>query len=109
MGLFQSITPVKLGQVAIGTANTLVYTVPAATRTFLKDIDIANTMSIPISVTVYAGAGQASANVLIPNVPIPANSIFQWTGSQILNTTDTINAVASATGCTISASGGEAA
>jgi hypothetical protein len=46
--------------------------------------------------------------VLIPNVTIPANSIFQWTGTQILNAGDMIQAVASGLGCNLIASGATA-
>ncbi|MES0445004.1 MAG: hypothetical protein ABUJ92_00525 [Desulfobacterales bacterium] len=106
---FDVITPVKLGQAAITVATATLYTVPAITRSFVKDLDIANTTAAAISVNVFIGAGAASdANTLVPNVSIPANSIFYWRGSQIINATDTIQTNASAVGCTITASGGEA-
>jgi|SRR5882672_2727107 len=108
---FQDILPVKLGQAAIGIAVSTIYTVPVFTRTFVKDIDIANNNAVAALVTVYlvpsAGAAGTS-NVLVPNVSIPANTIWQWTGSQILNAGDTIQVIASATGVTINISGGEA-
>ncbi len=40
---FQRITPAKLAQAAITGATTTVYTVPASTRTMVKEIDICNT------------------------------------------------------------------
>lgn len=108
MAGFQFVTPAKFGQLAIGTVNTAVYTVPALTIAYLKDIDIPNTTGAAITVTVYIGSGIAPQNILIPAVSIPANSIFQWTGTQILNATDIIVAIASAVGCNIIASGGSA-
>jgi hypothetical protein len=39
---------------------------------------------------------------------LPANTTMQWTGSQIMNAGATIQVKASAVGCTITASGGEA-
>lgn len=105
MAGFQIITPTKLGQLSIGTSNTPVYAVLPKTVVYLKDIDIPNNLAVPIAVTVYIGNGTAQSNVLIPNVTIPGNSIFQWTGTQILNAGDTIVAVASAAGCNIIASG----
>jgi hypothetical protein len=108
MAGFQIVTPVKLGQVAIGVTNTLVYTVPANMAAYLKDIDIPNTTTAAITVTVYIGSGTATANILIPAVSIPANSIFQWTGTQILNAGDTIVAAASAAGCNAIVSGAAA-
>jgi len=109
---FQTVTPVKLGQAAMLIAPAVLYTVPNATRTFLKDIDIGNATGAPLSVYVYLVASGGSAgpsNVLIPGISVPGNSILQWTGTQVLNTGDTIQVQASGLGCTINASGGEAA
>ena len=107
---FADITPTKLGQAAITGAVATLYTVPAATRTMLKDIDICNTGVLSRSVTVYlvpsAGA-PATSNALFYQVDLAAKSIFQWSGVQILNVGDTIQVEASAGGCTINASGGE--
>jgi hypothetical protein len=108
MAAFQIVTPAKFGQAALATTLTLIYQVPALTLAYLKDIDIPNGSSGSIQVTVYIGNGATPSNVLIPNVTIPANSIFQWTGTQILNAGDMIQAVASALGCNIIASGATA-
>jgi hypothetical protein len=109
---FQNITPVKLGQAAIGVAASILYTVPTSRRTFVKDIDLSNTTAAAIAgVSVYlvpAGGSPSQANMLVPGITLPANSIFQWTGSQILNAQDTIQVQAVAPGVTINASGGEA-
>jgi hypothetical protein len=108
MAAFQIVTPAKFCQIAIGMTITPGYTVPNLMVTYLKDIDIPNTTGAAILVTVYIGNGSTGANVLIPNVTIPANSIFQWTGTQILNTGDMIQAVASGLGCNLIASGATA-
>jgi hypothetical protein len=108
MAAFQIVTPAKFCQLAIGTTLTLGYTVQSLAAAYLKDIDIPNTTGAPISVTVYIGNGATGSNVLIPNVTIPANSIFQWTGTQILNAGDMIQAVASGLGCNLIASGATA-
>lgn len=109
---YQLVTPVKLGQAAIGITTSTLYTVPAATRTYLKDLDICNTSSTTSqTVTVYLvpSAGTAgAANTLIPGVNIPPNGMFQWSGTQVMDTGDTIQVVSSGTTITISASGGEA-
>jgi hypothetical protein len=42
------------------------------------------------------------------NNALPAYTTMQWTGSQVLNAGTTIQVKASAVGCTITASGGEA-
>jgi len=111
---FQIVTPVKLGQAAITAGVTTLYTVPAATRSFVKDIDICNTTAGVLSATVYlvpSGGAAGAGNILIPAKPIdPAafDGMFQWTGTQILNAGDTIQILGSGLGLTINASGAEA-
>jgi len=108
---FQNVTPVKLGQAAIGITVSTLYTVPASTRTFLKDVDVCNTGTASTTVTIYLvpSAGTAgTGNMIVPGVTIPPKGMFQWTGNQIMNAGDTIQIIAGATGCTINASGGEA-
>lgn len=114
MSNFQVVTPVKLGQAAMPTTVGVLYTVPALTRTFVKDIDICNTTANSINATVYlvpSGGTPGASNALISGITIypPAlGGIFQWTGSQILNAGDTIQTLGSAAGLTINVSGGEA-
>lgn len=109
---FQSITPAKLGQGSIAASLTTRYTVPASTRTLVKDITICNTSataSATVSVYLVPGTGSAGiTNILISNISLPPSSVFQWTGVQVMNATDFIQDIASATGCTINISGGEA-
>jgi hypothetical protein len=108
---FDVITPAKLGQAAITVGVTTLYTVPASTRTFVKDIDIANTTAGALNLRVFlvpsAGVA-ATSNALFYDVPLNANSTTQWVGVQILNAGDTIQIQASGVGLTITASGAEA-
>lgn len=111
MANFQTVTPVHLGQGAITTSYTTLYTTPLSTRTYLKDIDIVNTTSaiVNIYVSLVPAAGTAgTANALLYNNSLPAYTTMQWTGSQVLDGGTTIQVKASATGCTVIASGGEA-
>lgn len=109
---FQSITPAKLGQGSIAATLTTRYTVPASTRTLVKDITICNTSttaSNTISIYLIPSGGTAGAtNILISNIQLAPSAIFQWEGVQVMNTGDFIQDVASTTGCTINISGGEA-
>ncbi len=108
---FQNITPVQLGQAAIGIGVTTLYTVPANMRTFLKDLDITNTLGVANTVRVFLvpNAGTAGpANALFYDALVPANSTLQWSGSQILPVGATLQVQAGASGLTITASGGEA-
>jgi len=108
---FDVITPTKLGQGAIGTSPGIFYTVPANTRTFIKDIDICNTTDVDKDIRVYlvsSGDSAGTANALIYDLTIPNKGTLQWTGSQILETGDTVQIEADAVGCTANISGGEA-
>lgn len=109
---YDLITPTKLGRGAISATPTVdtIYTVPPLTRTIVKNIDLSNTTAATISVTVYlveSGGSPGAANTLIPSMPVPANGMIQWTGSQVLNSGDSIRTTASAAGATINVSGGE--
>lgn len=108
---YQNITGLRLGQAEVTTSYLSVYHTPSNTRTYVKDITIANTTSSGIQIYVNlvpAGATVGTANALFYGVTIPANTTMQWTGTQILNTSDTLQVKASTTGCTITVSGGEA-
>ena len=108
---FNNITPLQLGQAAMTTSYATIYTVPANTRTYVKDIDVVNTTSASIGIyisLVPSGGIAGTSNALFYNTPLPLNTIVQWAGSQILNEGDTIQVKASAVGCTITVSGGEA-
>lgn len=108
---FYDITPVKLGQAAMTTSYVTIYTTPANTRTFVKDIDIVNTtgsaISIYVSLVPLAGTA-GTGNALFYANSLPAYTTMQWAGSQILEAGGFISVKASASGCTITVSGAEA-
>lgn len=108
---FQNITPAKLGQAAITTGVTTLYTVPASTRTLLKEFSIANSTGADIDVRVFLvpAAGTAgTANAFLYDVPVPTANALQYNGVQVMNAGETIQIQAAATGLTITASGAEA-
>lgn len=108
---FYDITPVRLGQAAMTTSYATIYTTPANTRTFVKDLDIINTTGsiiyIYVSLVPFGGTAGTS-NALFYNNALPAYTTVQWAGSQILNEGGFISVKASAAGCTITVSGAEA-
>lgn len=111
MANFQSVTPAQLGQAPLTTSYATIYTVPASTRTYVKQVDICNTTGGPINVFVslVPSAGTAGAdNALFYNATLAGYSTLSWAGTQILNAQGTLQVKASASGCTITASGGEA-
>jgi len=109
---YNKLAPLRLGQGSIATTLTTRYTVPASTRTLVKDITICNTSNsntAALSVYLVPSGGTAGAtNILLSNVVIVPNGLFQWTGIQIMNAGDFIQDIALVTGCTINISGGEA-
>ena len=108
---YNDITPVQLGQAAIGTGVTTLYTVPASTRAFVKNLDFLTTSAAALTYRVFLvpSAGTAgTANALFYDFPIDSKENIQWTGTQILNAGDTIQIQASGTGITVTASGAEA-
>ena len=108
---FQNITPTKLGQAAITTGVTTLYTVPASTRTLLKEFSIANTTGAPINVRVFLvpAAGTAgTANAFLYDVPVPNGNALQYNGVQVMNAGETIQVQAASAGLTITASGAQA-
>jgi hypothetical protein len=111
MAQFQSIIAAKLAQAAIPTTLYNLYIVPPTTQTYIKDFDICNTTGSPIQVSVYLvpyGGTAGAANAIMYSVSIPAYTMMQWTGTQILNVGDYIRVQASSAGCTINISGGQA-
>ena len=108
---YQNIIPLRLSQDTMTTSYKVIYRAPTSSRTYVKDIDIANTTSSSINVTVCLvpnATAVSGSNALFYAVPLPGNSTLQWTGAQILNPSDTIQVLASADGCTITITGGEA-
>jgi len=108
---YNNITPIKIGQIAMVTTYSVLYTTPANSRVFVKDISIINTTAAPIGIYVsFVPDGQSpnGDNSIFYNTQLPAYTAVQWTGTQILVAGDTIEVKASAVGCTINVSGGEA-
>jgi len=110
MSNYQAVTQARLGQAAMTTSYATVYTTPANTRTFVKDIDVVNTTSSSISIyvsLVISGGTASSSNAIFYSNALPGNTTVQWCGTQIMNAGDTIQVKASAAGCTVTISGGE--
>lgn len=108
---FQNIVGKQLAQRAITTAYIPIYITPANTRAYIKDIDVCNTTALTVAVyvsLVNANDVVGTANALLYNATIPAYSTLQWTGSQILSAGGGVQVKASAVGCSITISGGEA-
>lgn len=123
MANYQNIVGFKLAQGAMTTGYTTVYTTPtyvpptstttpavADTRTFVKDITICNTTAASIGIYLHlvpSGGSPDATNAIFYNNALAANTTVQWSGVQIMNSGDTIQVKASATGCAVTISGGQ--
>jgi len=107
---YQNITGAKLAQYSTAAGlSAKVYTSPADTRTYVKDIDICNTTATSATASVYLVGNSATAgttNALLYNVTIPAYSNMQWTGAQIINSGDFVQVQASISGVVFNITGG---
>jgi hypothetical protein len=112
MASFQNITPIRLGQAVLGTTATLIYTTPVNTRTYLKQIDVANTTNASRDLDIYIVPALGTAgvgNAIVYTVAVAQHTTYQWRGVQIMNAGDMLYALcATATSLTLTASGGEA-
>ncbi len=126
MANYQSVIPTMLGQTAVTTSYTTIYTAPkvvtnsavgtsnittSTTRAYLKHMDICNTTAgaLTIFVSIVPVGGTASAsNAIYFGKSIAANDTLTWGGVQVIMTGATIQVKASGAGLTITASGGEA-
>ena len=101
----------KLGRGAVGTGSgTLIYTVPDQFMCDVTDIDVANTTSGALTLILHlvpSGTSPATATQFCPTVSIPANSMFQWIGTQHLDSGDFIQAIGSGSGLNIHVTGDE--
>jgi hypothetical protein len=110
MANFQNVSPVKLGQRALTATYAQLYITPGATRTYVKQFDISNTSATPGTFYIHivpSGGTAGTGNAIFYNAPIAGNTTVQWTGVEIMNTSDTIQVKGSTT-CAVTASGGEA-
>lgn len=104
------IRPARFIGVECPTSPGAIYTVPVNTRVIIKSIDIANNGSGAAAVTLWlvpSGGSAGADTLLIPTVSIAKNTIFQWTGTQVLHAAGAIHADTDISGVTITVSGGE--
>lgn len=86
------------------------YTVPTGYKTDVMQIDVNNTTSAPIDLDLHfvaSGGSVSTSNMIFPSSTIQGNSMIQWTGAQVLNAGDFIQAIGSGAGLSIYISGNE--
>lgn len=104
---YQKGTVISSGAAGTGTFAVL-YTVPTDQSTTITDIEICNTGSTGATfyIALVPSGGTANASTsLFYNAPIPAYTTVQWTGSQVLAASGTVQGYASSSAVTIKISG----
>ncbi len=108
---FDVITPVSMGSAELTVGLATIRTTPASSKDIVKEIDVANNSATSADVSVHlvpSGGSADSTNRLFPAVEIPANTVLNWNGVQVLDAGSTIQASATVSGVTIIISGGNA-
>jgi hypothetical protein len=111
MSNYQNITPLQLAFAAVTASDVSIYTTPGNTRTLVKDINIANTGATPLTINLHivrTTDSVGTGNALMYGFSIAANTVYRWTGIQIMNAGDKIYVKSSSTGLTVFISGAEA-
>lgn len=110
MSNYQTITPMSLGQAAIGTAVSTIYTAPALTLTAIQNIIVANTTGSSATYSIYlvpAAGTVGTSNAIFYNSTLAANTTFSLSCFQILSAGWTVQVQASTTGLTATVSGNQ--
>lgn len=93
-----------VGPANIANGTSTVFTGTTAHVYTIKNIKLVNTTGSPISITLGIGGVGAAAQILPPAV-IDAGGFAEFDGLLVLTGTETLQAVATATGVTITVSG----
>ena len=93
-----------VGPVAVASGTSTIFTGTAAHVYTIKHMVVANPSGAAVSVKLGVG-GVADANLILPSVSIDAGGYSEFDGLLVLSGAETLQAVASAAGLTITASG----
>jgi hypothetical protein len=97
---FTTVQYIRQVAVAVVTATTTQYTVPASRQDVLKCVTVSNTTAASVTFTMTCAAIN-----LFTAVSVPANQTLTWTGTLVLNAAETITTAASAVGLNLLVSG----
>lgn len=108
---FQSITPTKLGTLAVTASFQTIYTTPPTVRAMVKDIIICNTTAGALTVdlcVVPTSGTPGTSNAILFTTAMAVSAQYHWKGLIVMNPGDSLQVRGSAAGLTIYVSGGEA-
>lgn len=110
-GVYNNMPTVQLAQAALGVTVATLYTAASGVKSHVNSINVCNTTAASISVYIFLvplNGTAGTANALFYAVPVPANTTVLWESTQIIVPGGTLRGYASATGVTVTISGGDA-
>lgn len=93
------------GPAALTTSAAAQYTVPGSTKAVVRNVHVCNESGSAATVTVSIGTDGAGKRIL-KGFSVPANGVYDWSGSLVLDAAEVVQALASAnTSLTLTISG----
>lgn len=78
-----------VGPTLLTNSSATLYTVPGSTQAIVRSIIIANTSGSAATARVSIGVDAAGTRI-IPDISIPANSMFEWSGFLVMAAAETL-------------------
>lgn len=91
-------------------AGSAEYTVPTGYQTILKEINICNTTTGVLTVSIHfvaSGDSASTSNAIVYDMPVAAKGTRDLSGEHVLNANDFIQVIGSASGLSMYISGDE--
>lgn len=78
-----------VGPILLTNSSVTLYTVPALTQAIVRNIIVANTSATAATARLSIGVDAAGTRIL-PEVSIPANSVYDWSGFLVMEAAETL-------------------
>lgn len=109
LSVYNNITTVQLCQLGLTTSVSTLYTASSGAQSHINSINICNTTSSAINVYLFfvpSGGAAGAGNAIFYNTAVPGGTTVLWESTQVIGAGATIQGYASATGVTVTVSGG---
>jgi len=106
---YQTFAPMLLGQAPLTTSAAVIYLAPTQALTAIRSITVVNTSGSTATFNLYLVPPNTTAgasNAIYYTYSLTSGQTLQWLGEQVLGGLWTLQGLASATGITVTASGG---
>lgn len=109
LSIYNNIPTLQLCQSSLATSVATLYTASSGSSSHVNSINICNTTSSTINVYLFFvpfGGTAGAGNAIFYNTAVPGGTTVLWESAQVIGAGDTIQGYASATGVTVTVSGG---